>query len=56
MNRRMRDRTYGGVRGRGLGAPSYSISAAEKCRTEKGDGERFPISPSPIPRMEKARQ
>ena len=25
MNRRMRDRMYGGVRGRGLGAPSYSI-------------------------------
>ena len=25
MNRRMRDRTYGGVRGRGLAAPSYSM-------------------------------
>ncbi|TDY46733.1 hypothetical protein C7445_106170 [Alicyclobacillus sacchari] len=25
MNRRMRTRMYGGVRGRGLGAPSYSI-------------------------------
>ncbi len=28
MNRRMRTRTYGGVRGRGLGAPSYSIVPA----------------------------
>lgn len=25
MNRRMRNHMYGGVRGRGLGAPSYSI-------------------------------
>ncbi|WP_082685760.1 group II intron reverse transcriptase/maturase [Ferroacidibacillus organovorans] len=27
MNRRMRTRMYGGVRGRGLGAPSYSITS-----------------------------
>ncbi|WP_231884553.1 hypothetical protein, partial [Ferroacidibacillus organovorans] len=35
MNRRMRTRMYGGVRGRGLGAPSYSIflvaSIAKAC-------------------------
>ncbi|HHW08188.1 MAG TPA: hypothetical protein GXX34_11790 [Clostridia bacterium] len=32
VNRRIPNGTYGGVRGRGLIAPSYSIDAGEKKR------------------------
>ncbi|GLV14310.1 hypothetical protein Heshes_19940 [Alicyclobacillus hesperidum] len=36
MNRRMRTRLYGGVRGRGLGAPSYSIGNERESSAAEG--------------------
>ncbi len=37
MNRRIPNGTYGGVRGRGLGTPSYSIKLrAGLCSTKTG--------------------
>ena len=39
MNRRMRTRLYGGVRGRGRDAPSYSIASERFSDKERTDEE-----------------
>jgi acetyl esterase len=45
MNRRIRNRTYGGVGGRGLGAPSYLILRDDGTRyAEKLRGAGVPVS------------
>ncbi|MDF9845453.1 hypothetical protein M2105_006548, partial [Paenibacillus sp. PastF-1] len=45
-NRRMRTRMYGGVRGRGLAAPSYSIGHMRKLLRAKGKNPTKSAHPS----------